>query len=146
MKKIITLTIIILLPIILFADKVTIKGLNPGDLVDIKSFDNATTYASNLNTIPLVWDYGAIGGLSVGDKVRIRKKMPSGEYIERVYELKAGDDNVLYMVTLGFFETDRKELDSIAVKAARMLERKEGSVNEIKSWVIKAVKDLQRIP
>jgi hypothetical protein len=120
-------------------NEVQIKGLNPTDKVIIKQLDGTLIHN------PLIGHKYSYTNSDITNikKVRIRKELTTGEYIERVYELKAGVDNVVYMVTLGFFETDRKELDSLVVRATRRIERKQGSLNEIKSWLIMAIKNLQ---
>ncbi len=142
MKKILLIIIVGVFTLLsAYSQKVHLKGLNATDHISIKDMFGAAI-VDMPGSASLIWDYS---GRTLGEKVRIRKVLQSGEYIERIYTLVAGDDNVLYLVILGFFETDRKELDSIVVRASRRIERKDGSMTEIKAWIIKAVKDLQRI-
>ncbi len=127
---------------VLYTWSVHIKGLNASDHVYIKMNDG-TPIVDMPGGSNVVWDYST---RTLNEKIRILKELDTGEYIERVYKLVPGDDNVIYMVILGFFETDRKVLENIVDEAVKKLERDDGTLNEIKSWVIKAVKDLQRMP
>jgi hypothetical protein len=74
--------------------------------------------------------------------IRIKKELTTTEYIDRVYKLEPGQDNYIYMVTLGFFETDRDELNSIVNKTLNKLNRPDGSLKEIKLWLVKALKNI----
>jgi hypothetical protein len=50
------------------------------------------------------------------------------------------------MVTLGFFETDREELNKLVQKTTDSLERKDGYLNEIRMWLILALKKVNLVP
>lgn len=148
-KYIILLLILYSISLCSYAAQVRILGINATDKVYIRSMSGTNlldpgTYP--LGYIPggsnIVYTYTA----NPGTTIRIRKELDTGEYIEKLYDQVAGDENMIYMITLGFFETDRKELDSLVVKTVKRLERTEGKINEVKTWVIKAVKDLQKNP
>jgi hypothetical protein len=125
-----------------FAYELSVKGLNPDDKVYIRRFDNNNLITSTLNSTNNVFVYDdALKDI----KVKIKKVLPSGEYIERVHVLKNKDEDI-YMVTLGFFETDRKELDSLVARAVRRIEHKQGKLRETKIWLIKALKNLHVKP
>jgi hypothetical protein len=127
-----------------------VKGLKTSDSLYVTDFTgnivtlNTKQYEKFVPTSEtLEIKYTEAERISIG-KIRIKKVLSTNEYIERVFELKQGDENYLYMVTLGFFETDREELNNIVTKTLEKLNRDDGSLKEIKVWLMKAIKNVNQ--
>lgn len=123
--------------------KINVKCVDATSNIEIKdAADNILkTFTGNGS-----YDYTATPGTKIKIKMILQ---PSGEYIQKPYELKSGTENNICMSLAnvdGFYDTDREQLDSLASYIVKKIERREGVLQELEAWSVKAVLDLQANP
>lgn len=125
-----------------FAHKLYIMGANLNDHIYIKKLDDSPLEDFIIST-KNTYEY-----TNLGEKIKIRRVLPSGEYIERIYTTITGETNQIFMGmgASGFSEDDRRVLENIATNTKTELEKRNSLMSEIYVWLIKANKNIQPKP